>query len=58
MSVEYELEEEKWSSCIGNKQSLDEDENMHIEGMKDEDESSPMDDENDQDNQDDFYDHL
>ncbi len=57
MSVEYELEEEeKRSSCIGNKQSLDEDENMHIEGMKDEDESIPMDDEND--NQDDFYDHL
>ncbi len=57
MSVEYELEEEeKRSSCIANKQSLDEDENMHIEGMKDEDESIPMDDEND--NQDDFYDHL
>ena len=45
MSVEYGLEEEeKRRSCTGNNQSLDKDDNMNIEGIKDEDESSPMDD--------------
>ena len=47
MSVEYGLEEEeekKRRSCTGNNQSLDKDENMNIDGIKDEDKSSPMDD--------------
>ena len=47
MSVEYGLEEEKEKkrrSCTGNNQSLDKDENMNIDGIKNEDESSPMDD--------------